>query len=189
MSLPRLPTPAKLVVGLLLKDRPLMNPVSTRLSSRFGTIDMVSPWYDFQFTKYYEKEMGTPLWRRFLVFKPLVDQDAFPGLKTITNTIEREFTEADRRRVNIDPGMLLLERFVLATGKNFSHRIYLSEGIYADLTLVFSKGAFQSLPWTYPDYRSAEVLTFLGKVRKKYAWDLKAASAVDVLNEDRGNDR
>ena len=75
--------------------------------------------------------------------------------------------------VNIDPGYLLHERFVLATGKNYSHRIYIGKGIYADLTLMYTKGKFEPLPWTYPDYASENIIDFLEKVRKKYGVDIK----------------
>jgi hypothetical protein len=75
--------------------------------------------------------------------------------------------------VNIDPGYLLFERFVLASGKNFSHRIYIGRQIYADLTLVFRKGAFETLPWTYPDYADCPIRGFLERARKKYAVNLK----------------
>jgi hypothetical protein len=74
--------------------------------------------------------------------------------------------------VNIDPGYLLHERFVLASGKNFSHRIYICRGIYADMTLNYQKGNFQKLPWTYPDYADGPILSFLRQVRLKYGQDL-----------------
>ena len=77
--------------------------------------------------------------------------------------------------VNLDPGYMLLERFVLASGKNFSHRIYIGRRIYADLTLIYTKGRFQTLPWTYPDYAEQNMLTYLEQVRKKYVADLKQA--------------
>jgi hypothetical protein len=68
---------------------------------------------------------------------------------------------------------MLLERFVLATGKNYSHRIYIGKGIYADLTLIFESSAFRKLPWTYPDYSDKVMLDYLQQVRRKYALDLK----------------
>jgi len=80
------------------------------------------------------------------------------------------------RRANIDPGYLLYERFVLASGKNFAHRIYIGHCIYADLTLIYRKGAFETLPWTYPDYADQPILSFLERVRKKYAVDIKRAN-------------
>ena len=75
--------------------------------------------------------------------------------------------------INIDPGYLLMERFVLATGKNYSHRIYIGQNIYADLTLTYEKGHFKTLPWTYPDYAGEPIQSFLNKVRKRYAVDIK----------------
>ena len=147
--------------------------VCDRLMDLYGPVDLVSPWLPFDYTDYYEKEMGRPLCRRLLAFKHLIDQEQLPDIKHQTNAIESDFAREGRRGVNIDPGYLLLERLVLATGKNFSHRIYLRRGIYADLTLIYRKERFESLPWTYPDYADAHLQEFLFKVRKQYAFDLK----------------
>lgn len=173
MSRPQSPKPAKLVIGLLLSDKQLFKQVAEDLQKKYGTLDMVSSWMDFEYTDYYSREMGKPLYRRMLVFVQLVEQMALAEIKLHTNTIERKYAAADQRRVNIDPGYLLYERFVLATGKNYSHRIYIGEGIYADLTLIFQKGAYQSLPWTYPDYQDAGMRAFLIQVRQKYSADIK----------------
>lgn len=174
MSVPAAPRPAKLVIGFFLERQVLAETLLGRLEERFGPLDLVSPWLPFDFTDYYAREMGGPLYRRLATFKPLVDQEALPDIKHRTNAMESEFAVDGRRSVNIDPGYLLLERFVLATGKNFSHRIYLRGGIYADLTLIYRKGGFESLPWTYPDYADPRLQAFLIKVRQKYALDLKA---------------
>jgi hypothetical protein len=85
----------------------------------------------------------------------------------------RYYSREEKRSVNIDPGYMLQERFVLATGKNFAHRIYIGKKIYADLTLIYKKGDFEKLPWTYPDYSDKNMLSFLRQVRKKYVADLK----------------
>lgn len=172
MSQPRPAQPAKLVVALLLADKGALPHIVKLLKAACGDIDMVSPWMDFHYTHYYEAEMGAPLYRRILVFKDLIQQQALAHIKTRTNEVEHALTVQGRRRVNIDPGYLLYERFVLATGKNYAHRIYIGEGIYADLTLIFQNGGYQPLPWSYPDYKSAEMGTFLLKIRKKYGADL-----------------
>ena len=174
MSIPQEPQAAKLVIGLLMKKKELFRPISEVLSEKLGLLDIVSAWFDFDYTRYYEPEMGGPLFRRMLAFKPLIRQDALAGIKLATNIIEQDFQQKGKRRVNIDPGYLLSERFVLATGKNFTHRIYIGQNIYADLTLVYQNGVFQTLPWTYPDYADRPVLTFLGQVRKKYILDKKS---------------
>ncbi|HSO66345.1 MAG TPA: DUF4416 family protein, partial [Desulfatirhabdiaceae bacterium] len=95
------------------------------------------------------------------------------GIKILTNTIESDMSEHDRRTVNIDPGYLLRERFVLATGKNYAHRIHIGNGVYADLTLLYQNGGFQTLPWTYPDYAQQNIQKYLIMVRRKYIEDMK----------------
>ncbi|MFW6011171.1 MAG: DUF4416 family protein [Desulfosalsimonas sp.] len=178
MSRPALPEPAKLVIGAFTAEPDLIEPVARRLSEKFGDIDLASSWFRFDYTDYYEKEMGTGLVRRMMAFKTLVDQDELADIKHATNKTESEFAEGDKRRINIDPGYLLRERFVLASGKNFSHRIYIGRGMYADLTLVYSKGAFRALPWTYPDYAAENMLDFLYRVRDKYVFDLKSLKEI-----------
>jgi hypothetical protein len=173
MSLPQPPTPAKLIVGFFLRDKTLAADIARALQDRFGPIDMISAWLDFDFTTYYEREMGAPLSRRLIVFQSLVEQTELAAIKQTTNALEHASQRQGKRRVNIDPGYLLPERFVLATGKNFTHRIYIGQGIYADLTLIYRKGAFRTLPWTYPDYADQQLIDFLTLVRNKYILDLK----------------
>lgn len=172
MSLPQKPKPGKLIIGLFMKDKSLFEPVAAELASAFGALDVVSPWLHFDYTSYYEPEMGTPLFRRLLSFKDLIHQGELASIKLSTNRLEKSYSHHGRRRINIDPGYLLFERFVLASGKNFSHRIYIGQGIYADLTLVYQHGAFENLPWTYPDYADRPIVGFLEKARGKYAVDL-----------------
>ena len=147
--------------------------VAKDLENSFGPVDMISSWFPFDYTDYYEAEMGKPLFRRIFVFKELVEQDSLPAIKIKTNTLELNYMQKDRRIVNIDPGYMLMERFVLATGKNFSHRVYIGKGIYADLTLMYRKGAFRRLEWTYPDYADAKMRVYLESIRDRYAHDLK----------------
>ena len=173
MSQPRPPQPAKLIIGFFLKEKTLGPAVIEKLTGRFGDMDIVSEWMPFDQTTYYEPEMGAPLFRRMMAFETLVHQGELAKIKCTTNAIEKAFADHGGRAVNIDPGYLLLERLVLATGKNFSHRIYIGESIYADLTLVYRKGRFESLPWTFPDYAGQRIQTFLKRVRAKYAMDLK----------------
>lgn len=173
MSTPRPPEPAKLVVGVILKETALVDAVAGALQERFGAPDMISPWLPFDFTDYYREEMGGPLKRRIFSFRRLVDQDTLPSIKLETNRIEQRLSLDGRRRVNIDPGLLTFERFVLATGKNYTHRLYLGRGIFGDLTLMFSGGGFKPLPWTYPDYASEPLRGFLHEVRGRYRYDLR----------------
>lgn len=173
MSIPSTPKPAKLVIGVYTKDKDLVGQIAETLVHEYGEMDLVSGWIPFDFTTYYEREMGSPLYRRLFAFKGLIAQETLADIKVFTNEIEKDYLEDDRRRINIDPGYMVHARFVLATGKDFSHRIYIGKGIYGDLTLMFQKGRFQTLPWTYPDYADDAIQNFLYKVRDKYAFDMK----------------
>jgi Domain of unknown function (DUF4416) len=181
MSQPRSPSPAKLVVSVLTNSRSLGDRIAHDLEQAFGTIELTGPWMEFDYTDYYTPEMGRPLYRRILVFKNLVAQSDLARIKLRTNEIELQHAQGGKRSVNIDPGYLLYERFVLATGKNYSHRIYIGHGIYADLTLIYQKGAYRPLPWTYPDYADAAMGDFLLQVRQKYAEDIKESPGTEKL--------
>ena len=175
MSTPKNPDPAKLVVGCIMNNKADIDRLFPLLEDLFGSVDMISPWLGFAYTDYYYKEMGSPLYRKVFVFKPLIAQDELAMIKEKTNEIEAKFAIDGKRPVNIDPGYLVSSRFILATGKEYSHRIYIGRKIYADLTLMYSKKkGFQTLAWTYPDYASKTMISFLSKVRSKYLLDLKA---------------
>lgn len=185
MSSPQPPKPAKLIIGLFMKEKSLFEPLAKELVDKFGSVDMVSSWFPFDYTTYYEPEMGTPLFRRLLVFKKLVAQTDLALIKNTTNALESKCSENGKRRVNIDPGYMLLERFVLATGKNYTHRIYIGRGIYADLTLIYQKGGFRKLPWTYPDYADKKMIAYLELVRSKYLDDLRELEIKNDKKYDR----
>ncbi len=174
MSKPVSPQPAKLVISLFFKDKNICSCVAKDLEKEFGLIDIISSYFSFDYTDYYEQEMGSPLFRRIITFKKLIQQSELPNIKIITNTYEQKYLNTDNRLINIDPGYMLHARFVLATGKNYAHRIYIGKGIYADLTLIYKKGGFQKLPWTYPDYSDEKLLKFLSQVRQKYSLDIKS---------------
>ncbi|MBF0396156.1 MAG: DUF4416 family protein [Desulfobacterales bacterium] len=173
MSTPKPPKPAKLIIGLFTSQKELFQIITSELSQKFGAIDMVSKCFPFNYTNYYEEEIGSDLLRRMLLFKDLIAQNSLPEIKCTTNTIEKKYSKDGKRKINIDPGYLIHERFVLATGKNYSHRIYLDNGIYADLTLIYQKNSYVSLPWTYPDYKEDIMINFLEEARNKYKFDLQ----------------
>lgn len=168
MSQLKPPNPAKLIIGAFMQEKDLFEPVARRLADRYGPIDLVSHWFSFDYTDYYAREMGADLFRRVVSFEKLIGQDELADIKLFTNSLEAEFAAGNARRINIDPGYLLPERLVLATGKNFAHRIYIGKQIYADLTLIYQNGEYRALAWTYPDYTSPDMLTFLERARKKY---------------------
>lgn len=167
MSVPSPSDPARLVVGAFTAEKELFSETVSALTGLFGPIDAASPWFSFHHTSYYKDEMGGPLFRRLVSFKKLVDQGELVDIKLATNRLESSWlAPSGGRRINLDPGYLTPERFVLATGKNYIHRIYLLKGIYADLTLVYRQGGYEPLLWTYPDYAEEGVRGFLLQLRR-----------------------
>lgn len=183
MSSPRQPQMAKLIVGILFRDFEVRRQVLTALSDRFGPWDFLSEPQPFTYTTYYDQEMGAGLLRQTGSLLELVQSEALPDIKLFTNQVEQKFCPGGNRQINLDPGLLTLERLVLATGKNFTHRIYLRDGIYADLTLIYQKGAYRPLPWTYPDYQEAGLLHFLSILRRKliYQYDGRLSKKVHSI--------
>lgn len=167
MSVPSPSDPARLVVGAFTAEKELFPEAVSALAGLFGPPDAVSSWFSFHHTSYYKDEMGGPLFRRLVSFKKLVDQGELADIKLSTNRLESSWKgPSGGRRINLDPGYLTPERFVLATGKNYIHRIYLLKGIYADLTLVYRQGGYEPLFWTYPDYAEEGVRGFLLQLRR-----------------------
>lgn len=109
---------------------------------------------------YYEKEMGTPLSRFFLVSAKPFPREFLLTSKLLALEFERSWAKEGKRAVNIDTGILTAENFLLATTKNYSHRVYIGQNIFADLTYHFSNGAFEVFPWTYPDFQDQEKIKF-----------------------------
>lgn len=176
MSTPKEADDVKLMASLFSPEEEILEEVTLGLQSMHGPLDWISPPLLFDRTRYYESEMGWPLHRRFLSFKRLIRPEAIVDIKLQTNELEKSFLREGKRRVNIDPGYIALERLILATGKNYTHRIYLSKGIYADLTLVFHQGSFQTLAWTYRDYADPVVIGYFNKVRERYKNQLRGLS-------------
>ena len=171
MSDLRQPRAVKLIAGLLFRDLGVQRSVLEALSARFGPLDLLTEPVPFTYTSYYDREMGPGIYRQVGSFLDPVRPEALPDIKLFTNQLEAHYSRDGRRQINIDPGLLSEERVVLATGKNFTHRIYLRDGIYADLTLIYQAGAYQTLPWTYPDYREPRLLHFFGALRRKLVYE------------------
>ncbi|HUT53292.1 MAG TPA: DUF4416 family protein [bacterium] len=173
MSKPREPEPAKLFLSAIYRDAAAANRLLDLLAERLGPIEYSTRELPFEATGYYGAEMGGPLFRRFFVFRELVNQDRLAEIKLFTNALEQGAAVEDKRVVNLDPGLLAMNNLVLATGKAVAHRPYLGSGIYADLTLIFESGSFRGLPWSYGDYASPEMIAFLNRIREGYKQDLR----------------
>jgi hypothetical protein len=163
----------KLVIGILISQSVFKAELFDRLTREFGPADYVSEPLAFTFTHYYDAEMGPPITRYFLSFSVLVDPAELAGIKIKTNQMEDAFRRDGKRKINLDPGILNLSRFILATTKDGSHRIPLREGIYGEVTLTFEHKQFRPMPWTYPDFRSEPYLVILKTIRNLYVEQIK----------------
>ncbi len=161
--------PAAQVAGVFYRDKDVYRQVLEILTERFSPLVLDSGEFDFTMTEYYEREMGAGLKKRFLCFEQPADLDNFPEVKLFTNNLERQFAVDTEygfdRRINIDPGYLTLPKLVLASTKNFHHRIYIGKGIYAEVTLRYYRGAFIPLETTFPDYKTSLAIDFFTRVR------------------------
>ncbi len=165
--------PVKLIAGFIFSDIQILKESERRLIKTFGPLCLESPIWDFVYTDYYKKEFGNNLKRKFLSFRKLIKPDKFCAIKLLTNKIEIKLSKNGRRRINIDPGYIDAAKLILATTKNYSHRIYLEKGIFGEITLTYQDGQFKALPWTYPDYQTKEYIGFFNEVRNKYLSELK----------------
>ena len=174
------PQRVKLVIGMFTKDKKLFDKIEKFFIKEFGKTDYKSPVLLFDHTDYYKKEMGHPLKKRFISFKKLIPPENIAKVKVLTNLVEDKFSEEKNgslnRQINIDPGYITDAKFILATTKDYCHRTYLSKGIYAEVAIRWKKNSFQSLEWTYPDYRTEEYINILNTIRNSYMKERKSAS-------------
>ena len=174
----REPPPVKLMVSMFTGDKTLLDVARGALANRFGPIDYQSELLPFFHTDYYTREFGPGLVRQIVAFGELVPAPRLAEVKRSTNELELSWAVDGKRRVNLDPGYVSLGKLVLATTKDYSHRIYLGQGIYAEVTLKYEHGRFQPWPWTYPDYASARYLEIFQEIRQMYAEQLHGTKAI-----------
>jgi len=170
-------TPEKLVIGVLCSGPDYIQKVEKRLTEHLGPIDYLSEGIPFTFTSYYNREMGDHITRYFISFKQLTPPEQLSAHKLLTNQLEEEFINDDdpegNRKVNLDPGLLSLGKLILASTKDNAQRIPLSDGIFAEITLIYRRKGYTSLPWTYRDYQSEAYQHILLTIRSLYKAQLK----------------
>lgn len=171
MGTPANPDPVKLVCAIMGQDETKLAEGRELLADRFGAVELAGPVFDFTFSSYYEREMGAGLVKQFLGFGPLVYPEDLADIKRASNGLEAGLVRSDGmpgRALNIDPGYVNGGQLVLATTKNYSHRIYIGKGIFAEVTLLYTRGEFTPLPWTYRDYSTEAALAFFTRVRAAF---------------------
>ena len=169
--------PVKLICGMISSQRIVFEKTEDLLKNLYGPVDFFSPFINFNFTDYYEKEMGVNLKRKFLSFQELIPPENLSEIKICTNELEEKLKqefETPQRIINLDPGFLTASSLFMATAKDFAHRVPLQHGIYAHLELLFGKKEIRTLDWTYADYKTEDYQNFFLAVRKIYLEQLKA---------------
>ncbi len=169
----RVPVPVKFFSAILFASEIDPNEIHKALTKQFGRIDHESPIFDFTYTNYYAAEMGKSLKKQFVSFEQLRMPDELSAVKCESNKIEEKFYQENQRCVNLDPGYIELAKMILASTKNFSHRIYLGKGIYGDLQYRFRSGKYTFLEWTYPDYKDTVAMNFFREIRNIYNHQLE----------------
>ena len=162
------PQLVKAFSGIIAPSKELIDKSITLLCKSFGKSDISSEVFPFEFTNYYSAEMGNGLLRAWIGFEKLISPTELSSIKITSNNLEIQNYKDGKRTINIDPGYLALSKIILASTKDFSHRIYLSNGIYAELTVQYKNKAFNALPWTYPDYMCPQAIRFFTQLREKY---------------------
>lgn len=171
--------PVKLVCGIIFSAEEIRKQAEVNLSEKFGLIDLASSSFPFTYTDYYQTQMGPVLYRAFVSFDRLIPPEELAGIKVWTNHLEESFSlrfGQPARPVNLDPGYLSASALVMATAKDFSHRIPIGQGIYAHLELLFTRKGVKLLGWTYPDFKQREYQEFFLRVREVYLRQLRAKS-------------
>src|SRR5574344_1115047 len=149
-----------------------------KLEDMFGKIFLKTESFNFDYTTYYNLEMGDILKKKFYAFENMILESKLAEIKVSTNDIEKQFSENNKQKINLDPGFVDLSKVVLASAKDFSHRIYIGKEIFAEITLMYSNSKkdkklisenveiekdslnYKFLPWTYPDFKSKNYLKF-----------------------------
>ena len=163
------PKPVKLIIGILAADETSLAAAVKAISKSFGVIDLASDVWPFTQTDYYKDELGPNALRQFVSIENLIDPGKLAQIKHDTNSLEQQLADSLKlslpRPVNLDPGFIEPSKLILASTKNFSHRIYIGNKMFAEVMLMYEKGHWRHFEYTFPDYRQSCYQDFLSKVR------------------------
>lgn len=168
MPLRRPYPPVNHFVAVTFSDEDAFSEAMAAVTECYGDLDLRSPMFPFDHTSYYHQEMGDGLRKQFLGFAELRPAEELVPLKLLAMDIEHLLAIEGRRRVNIDPGYLELAKVVVASHKNYDHRVHLGHGVFGDVQLRYRGGRFVTNDWTYPDYASEVGLRFMSQLRDHY---------------------
>lgn len=171
------PDKVKLIIGILACDEKAAIAAAEMIKDKIGKSDIESEIWPFRHTEYYAKETGTQIVKKFVAIEKLIEPEKLADIKIKTNKMEQKLAAKIggkfSRPVNLDPGYIEPSKLVLASTKNFSHRIYIGKKIWAEVTLIFSKGQWKGLEWTFPDHKEDRYYGFFSQVREKLVEQLR----------------
>ena len=172
------PKPVKLIVGILAANQDSLSAALDSIACEFGETDFASDVWPFEQTDYYKEQTGEHILRQFVSIEKLTEPGRLAKIKHKTNKLEQKLAGKLGldlpRPINLDPGIIEPSKLILATTKNYSHRIYIGQKMYAEVTLIFDKGHWRPFEYTYPDYRKQCYFDFFDKVRKRLVEQLKS---------------
>ena len=172
------PTPVLLIVAAFSRYEEAIEWGKAACTEQFGAIGLTSDTFEFAWTTYYNDSMGENLHKLFWAFETLIDPETLPYIKHQANAMELEYARQSshdvERPLNLDPGYITQSKLILASTKDHAHRIYLSNEIYAEMTLQYRGKQWQKLPWTYPDYQQSGYHEFFCQCRGFLRERLKA---------------
>jgi hypothetical protein len=172
MARPQKPNPGRLIVSVVHSSRDALADALRQLERRFGRVQCETIDIPHVGGKEYTEEMGDSLARRFFSFERMVQRDSLIEIKTACHKIESQLGDQVHdytfRTVNIDPGIMTPDNVVMACHREYNHRVYISDGVFAEIVLIWSRGQFCRLPWTNPDFCHDEAIEFFLRVRNSF---------------------
>lgn len=171
------PLQVKLLCAIMFQETYKISEIIETLENKFGKIDYQYGPIPFIWTSYYSSEMGESLQKMYITFQKTIDRAELPQIKIYTNEIEQKQAILGKRAVNIDPGYISRDKLVLASTKDFYHRLYLQDGIYGEVTLHYQEGRYRHFSWTYPDYKDSKAEAFFEKVRANLVKEIRTSLA------------
>ncbi len=167
----RPPLPAKIFLGMLSSEPDLFSECTAIFTQAYGAVDLESDVLPWTTSDYYDEEMGTAIFRKFIFFQKPVDPSLLVALKRFSNSVETRFSSHEgrpKRRINLDPGYVTEAKVVLASTKDFAHRVYIGDGIYGEVTLRFAgrERTFAALEHTYFDFREQRYRELFNQARE-----------------------
>ena len=185
---PAEPDKVKFLCGILYSDIQLLEKALKLLTDQFGPIDFRSTDFPFNQTEYYIAEMGNPIYRLFIAFEKLMHPGTLAQIKRDTNRIENQISIQGKRKVNIDSGYMDYDKIVLASAKYNGQKIYLDDGIWADLTMHFKSGQFECYPWSFPDFKLGIYNSVFLSIRRIYKQQMQRQRLKADKQQDNQND-